>query len=162
MVRCGSDPREGAPEGTGSAGSRSGNHDSSLSHSARDRRLFARGAQLPTLTASYTGFVNGDAAANLHIQPTTSTTATAASATGAYAITASGALDPNYTISYVDGTLTITSASLTITAVNQTKVYGDVLPTLTVSYSGFVNGDTAESLTIQATLTTTAKASSHV
>ena len=39
---------------------------------------------------------------------------------------------------------------LTITADNQTKVYGAALPTLTASYSGFVNGDTAASLTTPA------------
>ena len=69
-----------------------------------------------------------------------------------YAITASGAVDPDYTISYVGGTLTVTPAGLTITADNQTKVYGAVLPALTASYSGFVNGDTSASLTTQPTL----------
>ena len=54
----------------------------------------------------------------------------------AYAITASGAVDPDYTISYVGGTLTVTPAPLTITANNQTKVYGAALPTLTASYCG--------------------------
>ena len=79
-----------------------------------------------------------------------------------YAITASGAVDPDYTISYVGGTLTVTPAALTITADNQTKVYGAALPALTASYSGFVNGDTSASLTTQPTLTTTATAASHV
>ena len=122
------------------------------------------GASLPTLTASYSGFVNGDTPANLDTQPTLTTTATAGShvAGGPYTITASGAADPDYSISYVAGTLTVTSAGLTITAVNQTKVYGAALPTLTASYSGFVKGDTAASLTTQPTLTTTATASSHV
>ena len=46
-----------------------------------------------------------------------------------YAITASGAADPNYTISYVPGTLTVTPATLTVTADNQSKVYGAALPT---------------------------------
>ena len=36
----------------------------------------------------------------------------------------------DYTISYVAGTLTVTPAPLTITADNQTKVYGAALPTL--------------------------------
>ena len=79
-----------------------------------------------------------------------------------YTITARGAVDRDYTISYVAGTLTVTPAPLTITADNQTKVYGAALPTLTASYSGFVNGDTAANLTTQPTLTTTATASSHV
>ena len=122
------------------------------------------GAALPTLTASYSGFVNGDTSASLTTQPTLTTTATASShvAGSPYSITASGAVDTDYSISYVAGTLTVTPAGLTITANNQTKVYGAVLPTLTASYSGFVNGDTSASLTTQPTLTTTATASSHV
>ena len=105
---------------------------------------------MPTLTASYTGFVNGDTSASLTTLPTLTTTATASSHVSGspYAITASGAVDTDYSISYVAGTLTVTPAALTITANNQTKVYGAVLPTLTASYTGFVNGDTAASLTI--------------
>src|SRR5208337_1069551 len=106
------------------------------------------------------GFVNGDTVASLSIQPTLSTTATASSHVSGspYSITASSALDSDYTISYVAGALTVTPAPLTITAVNQTKVYGAALPILTASYTGFVNGDTAASLTTQLTLTTTATA----
>ena len=59
-------------------------------------------------------------------------------------------------------TQTVTPAPLTITADNQTKVYGAALPTLTASYTGFVNGDTSASLTTQPTLSTTATVSSHV
>ena len=117
---------------------------------------------MPTLTASYSGFVDGDTSANLTTQPTLTTTATAGSQVGSYTITASGAVDPDYTISYASGTLTVTTAALTITADNQTKVYGAALPTLTASYTGFVNGDTSASLTTQPTLVTTATASSHV
>ncbi|MGA2257954.1 MAG: MBG domain-containing protein, partial [Thermoguttaceae bacterium] len=122
------------------------------------------GAALPTLTASYAGFVNGDTSASLTTQPTLITTATASShvAGSPYPITASGAVDPDYTISYVAGTLTVTAAPLTITANNQTKVYGAPLPTLTASYAGFVNGDTSASLTTQPMLTTTATTSSPV
>ena len=72
-----------------------------------DNQTKVYGAALPTLTASYSGFVNGDTSASLDTQPTLSTTATATSGTGAYAITASGAADPDYTISYVAGTLTV-------------------------------------------------------
>ncbi|MHB8284487.1 MAG: MBG domain-containing protein, partial [Caulobacteraceae bacterium] len=122
------------------------------------------GAAVPTLTDSYSGFVAGDTSASLTTQPTTATTATASShvAGNPYAISVSGAADSNYTISYVAGGLTITPAALTITANNQTKVYGAAVPTLTDSYSGFVNGDTASSLSTQPTLTTTATQSSHV
>jgi hypothetical protein len=71
---------------------------------------------------SYTGFVNGDTAASLTTPPTVTTTATASSAVGTYPITASGAVDANYTISYSPGTLTVTPVGLTITANNQTRL----------------------------------------
>jgi len=118
------------------------------------------GSALPTLTLSYSGFVNGDNAASLATQPTISTTATSASPAGTYALTASGAVDPNYAISYTPGTLTIGKAALTATADNQSSTYGSALPALTVSYSGFVNGDNAASLTTAATASTTASAAS--
>ena len=114
------------------------------------------------MTVSYSGFVNGDTAASLTTPPTVSTTATAASAAGTYPITASGAVSANYTISYVSGTLTVTRAALTVTANNQTKAYGAANPTLTVSYSGFVNGDTAASLTTPPTVSTATTATSAV
>ncbi len=122
------------------------------------------GAALPALTASYAGLVNGDTPASLATQPTLTTTATAASHVvgSPYGITATGAVDPDYTIGYVAGTLTVTPAPLTITANNQTKVYGAALPALTASYAGLVNGDTPASLATQPTLTTTATAASHV
>ena len=70
----------------------------------------AYGATLPALTVSYSGFVNGDTPASLTTQPTVTTTATASSPAGNYAITVTGAVDPNYTITYVNGTLTIAPA----------------------------------------------------
>ncbi|WP_419788738.1 MBG domain-containing protein [Mucilaginibacter sp. X4EP1] len=125
-----------------------------------DNQSKVYGAAVPTLTASYTGFVNGDTQASLTTAPTLSTTATASSAAGTYPVTASGAADNNYTISYVPGTLTVSQAALTITANNQNSTYGSVIPALTVTYSGFVNGDTQASLTTAATASTTATAAS--
>ena len=80
---------------------------------------------------------------------------------GSYALSAT-LTNANYQADPITGTLTVAQAGLTITADNQTKVYGAALPTLTASYSGFVNGDTSASLTTQPTLTTTATASSPV
>ena len=127
-----------------------------------DNQSKAYGAELPELTANYSGFVNGDTPASLTSQPTVTTTADATSHVGTYAITADGAVDPDYTISYVDGTLSVTPVALTITADNQSKAYGAALPAPTANYSGFVNGDTADSLTSQPTVSTTADATSHV
>jgi hypothetical protein len=126
-----------------------------------DSKTNVYGDPLPALTASYAGFVNGDTAANLATPPTLSTTATATSHVGSYAITASGATDPDYTISYVPGILTVTPAALTITADDKTMTYGGTLPALTASYAGLVNGDTPSSLATPPTLAT-APATSHV
>ena len=63
----------------------------------------------------------------------------------------------NYTISYVNGGLTVTPASLTITANNQTQVYGNATPTLTYTIGGLVNGDT-----LSGSLATTASSTSNV
>ncbi|RKR82285.1 gliding motility-associated-like protein [Mucilaginibacter gracilis] len=120
------------------------------------------GAANPTLTATYSGFVNGDTNSSLTTQPTITTTAVTGSQVNTYPITATGAASPNYTISYTAGTLTVTKAGLTITASNATKVYGAVLPTLAVTYSGFVNSETSGVLTTQPTITTTGTASSAV
>src|SRR5204863_507819 len=45
-----------------------------------------------------------------------------------------------------DKTVTITKATLTVTANPQTKIYGAGDPTLTYSVTGFVNGDTSSIL----------------
>ena len=129
-----------------------------------DNQSKVYGAALPTLTASYTGFVNSDSSASLTTQPILSTTATSSSHVSGdpYSITVSGAADSDYSISYASGRLTVTTAALTINANNQSKVYGAALPTLTASYAGLVNGDTAASFTTQPSLATTATAGSHV
>ncbi len=61
-------------------------------------------------------------------------------------VTASFAGDSSFASSNGSGDLAVTPAPLTITADNQTKVYGAALPTLTASYTGFVNGDTSANL----------------
>ena len=68
------------------------------------------GAATPSLRASFSGFANGDTTNNLTSQPVLATIATAASPVGAYPITVSGAASPNYTISYIGGTLTVAKA----------------------------------------------------
>ena len=87
--------------------------------------------------------------------PNCTTSATSKSPVGTYTVTCSGAADPNYTIGYVGGTLTVTQAPLVVTAPSPTMPYGGPIPTLTPSYATFVAGDTAASLTTQPTCTTT-------
>ena len=68
-------------------------------------------------------------------------------------------------ISYAAGNLTIGKAPLTITAQNQSMTYGGTMPTLTASYSGFVNGDSSSSLstapTVSSATTATANAGTY-
>ena len=66
---------------------------------------------------------------------------------GSYTITASGT-DPNYNLSFVNGTMTIAKASLTVTAVDDNKIYNAAAYNggNGVSYSGFVNNETASVL----------------
>jgi hypothetical protein len=118
------------------------------------------GSPVPTLVASYSGFVNGDNPATLTTPPTITTTATSSSGAGSYPITISGAVDPNYIITYNSGTMTIGKAALTITADSKTMPLGGPVPTLTISYSGFVAGDNASSLSTQPSITTAATAAS--
>ena len=118
------------------------------------------GAVLPLLTASYSGLVNGDTPARLTSLPALSTTAAASSPVGAYPVTVGGAASPNYAITYVNGSLTVTPAVLTVTADAKSRVYGQGNPAFTASYSGFVNGETAAVLTTPVVLVTTATSGS--
>src|SRR5208282_3005418 len=103
---------------------------------------FTYGGTVPAITPGYSGFVNGDTSTNLTTQPTCSTTATSSSPAGSYPSSCTGAADPNYTISYVAGNVTVGRASLSITASSSTTAYGVAIPAVTAAYSGFVNGDT--------------------
>jgi hypothetical protein len=70
----------------------------------------------------------------------------------------------NYAISYVNGTLSVTPAVLTVTADNKSRGYGDANPPLTASYSGFKNGETlaTSGVTGAPGLTTTATGTSAI
>ncbi|OYV76399.1 MAG: hypothetical protein B7Z74_00540, partial [Deltaproteobacteria bacterium 21-66-5] len=129
-----------------------------------DEAIKVYGAALPTLTASYSGFVNGDSAASFTTPPTLATTATSGSHVSGspYAITASGAVDADYTISYVPGSLTVTPATLTVTADDASRPYGAPNPTFSDTISGFVNGDVASVVSGAASLSTMATATSPV
>ncbi|MBR0344117.1 MAG: Ig-like domain repeat protein [Rudaea sp.] len=85
------------------------------------------GAPDPTFSASYTGFMPGDTAANsLTVMPTFTTNATSASPPGTgYTITAAGAASAKYAPAYQNGSLTITSAS-SATALMQSLPAGSV------------------------------------
>jgi len=77
-----------------------------------DDKVRPPGIANPPLTARYLGLVNGDTAGNLDVPASLSTPAIAASPPSGYVITASGAVDVNYTIIFFSGTLTITEKEI--------------------------------------------------
>jgi Ca2+-binding RTX toxin-like protein len=120
------------------------------------------GGSLPALSVSFAGLVNGDTPTTFATSPNTAptlSTVSASSHAGNYAITASGASDSNYTISYVAGTLTVNKAAVSDTIGNDSHAYGSTdnlaadLPatlatgingqTLTIAYSSAGNSTTA-------------------
>ena len=113
------------------------------------------GSTLPALTYTTTAFVNGDTAVSA--STALATTATSSSPVASYPISQGTLSAANYTITFVPGTLQITPAPLTVTATSTTKVYGTLLPTLTYTTSGLVNGDTATTA-FSGSLATTATA----
>ena len=119
------------------------------------------GGTPPAVTASYSAFAGSDTVNSLTTAPTCTTTASSSTPAGTDtgADTCSGAVDPNYSFTYVAGNVTVGTGSLSITASSGTMTYGGTPPTVTPSYSGFVNGNTAASLTTAPTCTTTASSS---
>jgi len=110
----------------------------------------------PVITPTFSAFVLGQTNLTaLTTQPTCSTVATSASPVGSYASNCAGAVAPNYVITYVAGSVTVTPAALTVTAVNATMVYGGPLPTFTATATGLVGTDTLASLGVICTSTAT-------
>ncbi|TDT18452.1 concanavalin A-like lectin/glucanase superfamily protein [Ilumatobacter fluminis] len=74
---------------------------SSVSHSA--------GTAPPAVSPIFGEFAPGDAAADLDLAPTCSSTSSDTSPVGSYVSRCTGASDPDYAIVYVDGVVTVTS-----------------------------------------------------
>ena len=91
--------------------------------------------------------------------PSITCAATAASPVDEYPIVITKGTVTNYNVTYVNGTLTITKAPLTIKAKSYTIKQGDDLPTFEAEYSGFMNDETDAVLTKKPTITTSATSS---
>ncbi|HWG48387.1 MAG TPA: MBG domain-containing protein, partial [Candidatus Acidoferrales bacterium] len=113
----------------------------------------------PPLTYTITGFVNQDTIAVVSGTADCSTTATVTSPVGTYPITCTqGTLSAtNYDFKFVDGTLTVNPAPLTVNVDSATRAYGDPNPIFTGTIVGIKNGDN-----ITATYSTTATITSFV
>ena len=123
-----------------------------------------------TVTAISYSIVYGDAlpiygyistGAALSGTPSISCSATAASPVGTYTITVSKGSVTNKYDSYVNGTLTINKAPLTITAKNYIIKQGQALPTFEATYSGFKNSETSSVLTTQPSFSCSATSASE-
>ncbi len=100
------------------------------------------GGTPPTISATDSGFVNGETSAVLTAAPICTANASVTTLAGTYLhqTSCSGAAATNYTFTYVNGTLTVNQASVTVTASAGTMTYGGTAAVITASYSGFVNG----------------------
>ncbi|MBN1662160.1 MAG: filamentous hemagglutinin N-terminal domain-containing protein [Deltaproteobacteria bacterium] len=96
----------------------------------------------------YSGFVNGETSSVLSGSLAYGGNSQGAINTGSYAITPGGLSSGNYTISFMDGTLTVNPALLNVTANDFSKTYNGLAYSggNGVSYSGFVNGETSSVL----------------
>ncbi len=123
----------------------------------------AYGAANPTFGYTLTGFIQGQDLANSGVAgaPSFTTTALTTSHVGTYTLTPStGTLaSPNYLLTFVSATLAVTPTPLLIKANNTSQGYG-TRPSLSASYVGLVNGDTAASLPVLPSLSTTANVNS--
>ncbi|AHY55593.1 two-partner secretion domain-containing protein [Bradyrhizobium japonicum] len=93
-------------------------------------------------SVAYSGFMNGETASVLSGTLSYGGTAQGAVNAGRYGLTASGLSSANYAITYVDGSLTVNKAPLTIAVNGVTKIYDGVpFSGGSAIYSGFVNGE---------------------
>ncbi|MBC7948075.1 MAG: MBG-2 domain-containing protein [Chitinophagaceae bacterium] len=106
-----------------------------------DNKTKFQGQVNPPLTATYTGFVAGETVAALLTPPVLSTTAVTASPAGTYPITVTGATSSNYTITFVNGTMTVQPQQ------SQTITF-NALPAKTYGNADFAAGATSTNATI--------------
>lgn len=111
---------------------------------AGDNKIKFQGQVNPALTITYTGFVLGENSTVLLTQPSISTTAVTASPAGMYPINVTGATSNNYTITFVNGTLTVQPQQ------NQTITF-PVIATKTYGNADFATGATSTNNTIPVT-----------
>lgn len=115
------------------------------------------GDAVPVITPAYAGFVLGQGPGDLTAPPTCTTSYTQGTGAGTPGLTTncSGAASGNYDFSYVAGLVTVAKKQLSVTASSHTVSYGDPVPPVTPSYSGFVSLQGSGDLTLAPTCSTT-------
>lgn len=104
------------------------------------------GDALPPLTATFSGLASFDTALDLGTLSLLTTASAQSSDVGSYPITASGLNNPNYAITYVPGTATVSPRPVTITASDATREYGLANPAFTATQSGIFLADFSPAL----------------
>jgi hypothetical protein len=109
-----------------------------------DNIQITHGNAVPSLTYQYSGFVNGEGSSVLDAEPVVSIESSPVNV-GTYPIVVSGGADNNYVFNYINGTLTIKPAALSIgtPVLTTTKIYdGNNLAVVTPGVlNGLINGD---------------------
>jgi hypothetical protein len=93
------------------------------------------GAAVPAISASYSGFVNGETSTAVSTPPTCSTTYTVGAGPGTFPSSCTGAVAANYSFVYVPGMVTVTGGptTLTYTGVQQVTQKSSFTPSATLS-----------------------------
>ena len=103
----------------------------------------------PQFTLNYSGLKNNETSPEMINAFNVTTTASKTSNVGEYDITVSGGEAKNYEVTtYTSGKLSITKATLVLTANNATKVYGDANPSFDFSCMGLKNNDVKDEIFI--------------
>ncbi|NVK84193.1 MAG: T9SS type A sorting domain-containing protein, partial [Cytophagia bacterium] len=114
----------------------------------------------PALNITYDGFVNGDDATDI-TEPSISTLADAMSDVGDYDISLTDGSADNYLLIKNNGTISVVKADLIVKANDKIFNRGEEVPELTMSFEGFVNGNSQEDIDELPLIRTTALASSE-
>ena len=120
------------------------------------------GSDNPAATITYDGLENGEDSTVLDTAPVATVGADVTSGVGDYDITLSAGSDNNYAITTTNGKLSVTRAVVTVTANDDTKIYGTAVPPLGFTSTGYVNGDDLDDIDTKPTVATTATATSDV
>ncbi|MCX7242012.1 MAG: MBG domain-containing protein [Burkholderiales bacterium] len=124
-----------------------------------DSKTYDGGAYLGGNGVSYSGFVNSETSSVLGGTLAYAGSSQGATNAGSYVTTPQGLTSSNYTVSFVDGTLTINKAHLTVSADPKSRIYGAANPSFTETISGFVNGEVLATSGVTGTATGSSTAS---
>lgn len=105
------------------------------------------GSPNPEFKYSVSGLKNGETVTQWEKEPVLTSEATATSGVGQYPITVSGGTTANYEVAQsTPGMLTVNPKELTVKADDCERLYNESNPDFTISYEGFVEGDSEETL----------------